>query len=198
MPTSPIRRTDLVVLFCLVVSLVVTGCASPTGTPSRWAIDHVTVVDAVDGARVDQRVVVEGDAILWVGPVERAADGPEVDRSRVFDGTDRYLAPGLWDAHVHFLYDEALTEPMPDLFLDYGITSVRDTGGDLDRLVALRAGWREAGRATPRIYVAGPLLDGRRVVYDGEAAGQPPLGRRCRTSRRRARRCAASRNGAVT
>lgn len=146
-----------------------------------WAIEPVTVVDAVAGARPDQRVVVQGDEIVWVGPTGAQPtpgedDGPHVPPGRVIDGGGRVLAPGLWDAHVHFVYDEALTEAMPDLFLDYGITSVRDTGGDLEQLLALRAGWRASGRPTPRIYLAGPLLDGRRVVYDGQAPGQPPLG----------------------
>ena len=92
------------------------------------------------------------------------------------DGTDRFLIPGLWDAHVHFVYDEGPTEAMPDLFLDFGVTSVRDTGGDLEQLVALRKAWTVAGRAMPRIYLAGPLLDGEHVVYDGATEAQPPLG----------------------
>ena len=146
-----------------------------------WAIEPVTVVDAVAGSRPDQRVVVRGDEIIWVGPtgarpMRGEDDGPRVPPGQVIDGGGRVLAPGLWDAHVHFVYDEALTEAMPDLFLDHGITSVRDTGGDLEQLLGLRADWRAAGRPTPRIYLAGPLLDGRRVVYDGQAPGQPPLG----------------------
>ncbi len=40
--------------------------------------------------------------------------------------------PGLWDAHVHFAYMEDLAPSMFDLFLGYGITSVRDTGGKMD------------------------------------------------------------------
>ena len=30
--------------------------------------------------------------------------------------------------HVHIVYEAQLIQQMPDLFLDYGVTSVRDTG----------------------------------------------------------------------
>ena len=42
--------------------------------------------------------------------------------------------------HVHFVFDQNLTHEMADLFLDYGITSARDTGGDTNILAALRSG----------------------------------------------------------
>ena len=42
------------------------------------------------------------------------------------------MIPGLWDTHVHFAYLEKLAPSMFDLFLAYGITSVRDTGGKIN------------------------------------------------------------------
>ena len=175
----PLRGIAAILVCGVTVVGVAAGCRGlgtdgVEGAATLWAIEPVTVVDASSGARPAQRVVVRGDEIVWVGPV--GSEAPTFATDRVIDGGGRFLVPGLWDAHVHFVYDEALTEAMPDLFLDHGITSVRDTGGDLDRLVGLRAEWRAAGRKTPRIFVAGPLLDGRRVVYDGEAPAQPPLG----------------------
>ena len=50
-------------------------------------------------------------------------------KNKIIDGTDKFLIPGLWDAHVHFAYVEEIASRMFDLFLAYGITSVRDTGG---------------------------------------------------------------------
>jgi hypothetical protein len=137
-----------------------------------WAIESVTLIEGEGEVRRDHRVVVKGDRIVWVGPM--SAGGPPA--AETIDGRNQFLIPGLWDAHIHYLYEEELTEAMPDLFLDHGITSVRDTGGDLERLVALRSGWTTAGRAMPRFYLSGPLLDGRLVVYDGKAAAQPALG----------------------
>jgi hypothetical protein len=78
--------------------------------------------------------------------------------------------------HVHFLYDERLTDAMAAQFLRYGITSVRDTGGNLARLAALRERLEAGPEPAPRMFFAGPLLDGQFVVYDGGDPGRPPLG----------------------
>ncbi|MEM9177499.1 MAG: hydrolase, partial [Myxococcota bacterium] len=166
----------------LVIASLMLGCATPreaSVSEAALAIDDVTVIH-VDGGtdrgvttRVEagRRVVVDGDRIVWVGPT---GQGPAA-RERI-DGAGRFLIPGLWDAHVHFLYDAALTEAMPGLFLDWGVTSVRDTGGHFATQVALRDRLRAEGAPAPRIFLSGPLLDGRHVVYDGETAAQPALG----------------------
>lgn len=168
----------------LVVGLGLSACADSRRLPpvrADLAIAGVTLVeveidDAANGdvlvfERPDHRVVVAGDRIAWVGP---SGEGPPA--KRVVEGRGRYLIPGLWDAHVHFLYDEALTEAMPGLFLDWGITSVRDTGGRFDTLIAMRERLRASEEPSPRVFVSGPLLDGRHVVYDGASPAQPALG----------------------
>ena len=64
---------------------------------------------------------------------------------------------------------------MFDLFLAYGITSVRDTGGEIDFVNK----WKQKSLAnptsTPRVMIAGPLLDGTPNVYDGSDPGHPAL-----------------------
>jgi hypothetical protein len=65
---------------------------------------------------------------------------------------------------------------MPALFLQHGVTSVRDTGGNLERLVRLRARLEGSGEPAPRMFISGPLQDGEHVVYDGGDPGRPPLG----------------------
>jgi len=146
------------------------------GAPAEqgFAIERVTVIDAVHGVRADQRVVVKGDAIVAVAPMTDPA--PAV--AQTLDGAGRFLIPGLWDMHVHFLYDESLTEAMPGLFLEHGITSVRDTGGNIERLAALRSALEASSEPAPRIFISGPLQDGEHVVYDGGDPGRPPLGTR--------------------
>lgn len=157
------------------LTLLLSACASmsaPAPGSNRIAIENVTVIDAVSGARPAQRVVIEDDRIVSVA----AMSAPSPAAGTVVDGTGRYLIPGLWDMHVHFIYDEALTAAMPSLFLDHGITSVRDTGGNFARMTALRRELEASGQPAPRIFLAGPLLDGERVVYDGGDPGRPPLG----------------------
>ena len=69
--------------------------------------------------------------------------GESVGQSlEVIDGTGQFLLPGLWDMHVHIVYEAQLIQQMPDLFLDYGVTSVRDTGALLANIQPELARWR--------------------------------------------------------
>lgn len=129
--------------------------------PADLAITDVTVIDAVHGVRTGQTVIVDDGRITEVG-----AD-VDADAETVLEGQGRYLIPGLWDFHVHFTYDERFTEAMPGLFLHHGITSVRDTGGPLEALMPVVERMREVDAIVPRVFFAGPLLDGEDVVYDG-------------------------------
>lgn len=165
------RITDWIRAGWLAAAVLMGACAEP-GPGADMAFEHVTVIDAAGGVREDQRVVVSGEQVVAVAPM--AAPAPAADR--VIDGRGRFLIPGLWDMHVHFLYDEALTEAMAELFLAYGITSVRDTGGNLEELVALRSRLEASDDPAPRVFFSGPLLDGEHVVYDGGDPGRPPLG----------------------
>lgn len=153
--------------------IVLGGCAAMSpATHSNYdlAISGVTVIDAVGGARPNQTVAIRGDSIAAV--VDTQAFTGTATRS--IDGAGQYLIPGLWDMHVHVTYEDALTGPMPDLFLDYGVTSVRDTGGLLPKLVPVVEQWRAPETIAPRIYYSGPLLDGTKVVYDGD--DRPEIG----------------------
>ena len=85
------------------------------------------------------------------------------------------MIPGLWDAHVHFAYIENLAPAMFDLFLAHGVTSVRDTGGRIEFVRAWKERALEDPTATPRVMIAGPLLDGLPNVYDGSTPRRPPL-----------------------
>ena len=134
-------------------------------------INNVNIVDPVDGLIAQQQVVIQEDKIVYVGPIDKIKTA---DSDIIIDATGQFLMPGLWDMHVHFLYDEALTDTMPELFLRYGVTSVRDTGGDVKKLAALREALKDI--PAPRIYFSGPLLDGEFVIYDGSDPSRPPLG----------------------
>jgi len=145
-----------------------TACA-PDSPAAGFAIENVTVIDAANGVRANQTVVVRGDTIVSVADAGAAAQVAEV-----VDGAGRYLIPGLWDMHVHLTYDDDLTPAMPGLFLRWGVTSIRDTGGLLHEVLPMVRAMRAEGALAPRVFFAGPLLDGARVVYDGD--GRPEIG----------------------
>ncbi len=164
MPKRSILSALSFVLICTLAS-----CSSGATSTAELAIQNVTVIDAVNGVREGQTVLVNDGRITAVAPAGDAGDASET-----VDGTGRYLIPGLWDFHVHLTYDERLTDAMGGLFLNHGITSIRDTGGPLDKVVPAVAALKVEGVTAPRVFFAGPLMDGEHVVYDG--VDRPALG----------------------
>lgn len=176
-------KTDKIPLFdncnisflkCIFLSLLFTiGCNSDMGnqTKSQILFKGVHVIDAADSLRSNMSVVVIGDRINAVG---KASDIDAPNGATVIDGQGKYLIPGLWDAHVHLSYNKALISSMFSLFLANGITSIRDTGGHLDLVMPLKEKSMQQVDTTPRLMVAGPLLDGVPRVYDGDP-GRPNL-----------------------
>ena len=172
-------RTVCFALFVMAASMSGNSFADP----ARYdlMIRNVTTIDPVAGQRDNQSVFVKDNKIVAV------TDSPQIIASsvsgdpagkliaaNVIDGSGRFLIPGLWDMHVHIVYEPRLIEQMPTLFLDYGITSVRDTGALLEKIVPEVDRWRELGSEAPDIFFSGPLLDGSLVVYNGE--GRPEIG----------------------
>ena len=148
------------------------ACRPAPPIEANLAIVGATVIDVATGETLpDRTVLVEDDRIVRVA----GADDVEVpEGAEVVDATGSYLIPGLWDVHVHLTYDARFTEAMPGLFLRHGVTSIRDTGGLLEEMLPVVERMEAPGVRAPRVFFAGPLLDGERVVYDGE--NRPALG----------------------
>ena len=134
------------------------ACAKKEGA---LAITHVTVIDCTGApAQPDMTVLIERGRITAVTP-SSFANIPW--RTPILDARGKYLIPGLADMHVHLT---AAGEPggsrefMIPLLLANGITSVRDMGGYLESLLPLRKEIEAGTRLGPRIYLAGPYLDG--------------------------------------
>ena len=159
-------RTSAAAILLLATFFAASGERPVTGD---LAVVNVTLIDVANGVRPAQTVVVDGGRISAVLPADAATETTET-----VDGTGRYLIPGLWDFHVHLTYDARFTDAMAGLFLNHGITSIRDTGGPLEPVLEAVAALRADGVTAPRVWYAGPLLDGEYVVYDGD--GRPPLG----------------------
>jgi hypothetical protein len=86
------------------------------------------------------------------------------------------IVPGFIDAHVHLMHQSEHTAPM---YLNAGITTVRDTGGALQAVVEWRNAQREGARKGPRLLFCGPIIDlapavhpGVTAIVDSEASAQ--------------------------
>ncbi len=125
---------------------------------------HVVDVEA-EAVRRDRALVLSRGRI--------AADRPAADMAglkaarpgaRVVRGEGRYVLPGLWDMHVHTLWDPSVPPVFMPLFLEHGVTAVRDMGGDLDLALGIRAQIASCALAAPRLWFPGPFLDGPEPV----------------------------------
>ena len=160
-------------LFAITMLLLFTTCQTPSILfENAICIENVTTIDAVNGLQTNQTVVIQDHKIIQVKPSSEVNLSPD---NEIIDGSGKFLIPGLWDAHMHFAYLEDMAPYMFDLFLAYGITSIRDTGGKIEFVKK----WKDKATANPteapRVMIAGPLLDGIPNVYDGSDQGHPPL-----------------------
>ncbi|MEM0992023.1 MAG: amidohydrolase family protein [Bacteroidota bacterium] len=150
------------------------SCNDTQGTYFEGAtcIENITLIDAANGLREQQTVVLRDERIL---SISNTSDLKLSKQNKIVDGSGKYLIPGLWDAHVHFDFIEELAPAMFDLFLAYGITSLRDTGGKIDFVKKWKAQSLADPSNTPRLLITGPLLDGMPNVYDGSSPMRPAL-----------------------
>jgi len=103
-------------------------------------------------------ILIRGERIVKVdAQINAGAD------TEVIDCTGKTLMPGLIDTHVHAtMVDEIDLQ----LFLGAGVTTARDVGGKLEKVIALRGRVNSGAVLGPRLFVCGPLLDGRGDSFD--------------------------------
>ncbi|MGH9753635.1 MAG: amidohydrolase family protein [Blastocatellia bacterium] len=157
-------RTHLITLsLCLAAAVAVAGQNREYVTPEKAAgivITGATLIDVGAGeALKDSVIVIEGERIKQVGKAG-AVDIPP--SARVIDARGKWIIPGLMDMHSHISGASGL--PL-NLYLANGVTTIRDPGGNLTLLRLLRE-HLDSGKTTgPRLFFAGPILDGSPPVW---------------------------------
>ena len=115
---------------------------------------NATVIDGIaTRPRDDCSVLISG---AWIADII-AGPGPDGPGLEVVDCAGKFVMPGLIDTHVHatLMGDADLA-----LFPATGVTTARDVGGRLDKVIALRQRLADGVVFGPRLFVFGPLLDG--------------------------------------
>jgi len=154
-------------LLCVCAAVALLSCGRPgerrASGPEAAAepplvIAHVSLVDVALGSLVpDQTVVVRSGRIAQAGD---AALSAVPQGATVVDGRGRYLMPGLWDSHVHALFDAEVARSFLPRFVAEGVTGVRDMGGKVEVLRAARFAILAGTLIGPRIVAAGAVVDG--------------------------------------
>lgn len=182
-------KTTPYLLFIILLALLLVGCQSANQAPacagqhSLTAFTHVNLLPmTAEIVLEDQTVLVAGDRIAQVSPANVLELPP---CTTIVNGQGAYLLPGLADMHVH-LYEESLHDwpksPL-DLYLAYGVTTIRDSGanpiiGGRDGSFALELREQiEAGQVDgPTIYSPGLIIKGIEPNMHREAAKRKAAG----------------------
>ena len=140
----------------LLLLFVAATTAYPALGKDIIAIVNVTIIDGTDHPpRIHSTVIVQGTTIADITG-EREKPPKE---AKIVDGTGKFLIPGLWNNDLHAgSYDDAKSH-LPEL-VSYGITTVRDMGAPLDDILRLRDATASGALIGPRLFIAGPLLEG--------------------------------------
>jgi imidazolonepropionase-like amidohydrolase len=160
------RVAACVFVWCFASGLNAARAPAPRGTV---AITHVTVIDPARGDNAtrdaDRTVIVEGNRITAVGP---SAEVAVPAGATVLDGAGKFLLPGLWDMHVHALWEPAIDTVFP-LFVANGVTGVRDmhTHFPVEQVRAWQKEVEDGARVGPRFVFAGPIIDGPMPFWPG-------------------------------
>jgi imidazolonepropionase-like amidohydrolase len=131
------------------------------------------IIDGNGGVPIENGVVViRGDRIEAIGPNGSVAIPQGANE---ITAAGKTLMPGLVDAHVHLMggWDGHATDMLGfqrylNALLYAGVTTVIDLGNVLPYVEQIRQEQRSGRIPGPRIYFAGPLMDGPQPVW-------PPL-----------------------
>jgi len=137
-----------------------------------YAITNITIIDPIEGVSEKMTIIIIDNRIAQL---DKSKNINLSNTNIIYDGTGKYIIPGLWDFHVHFSFIKDLAPSMFNLFLGYGITSVRDTGGELEFVQQWKQKSIKSPNISPRVKIAGPLIDGEKNVYDGSSNSYPKL-----------------------
>jgi imidazolonepropionase-like amidohydrolase len=121
----------------------------------RHALRGATLVDVrAEKSIHDAVVVVDGERITHVFS---SADGQVPADAELVDLRGKWLVPGLLDMHVH---GTTRSDVPLELYVAMGVTGIRDLGGNLTALRLLRKELADSAQLGPRLFFAGPMLDG--------------------------------------
>lgn len=158
------------IYYTLILMFLLISCQQNVSVSPIYdvAIVNVSVIDGTGKLwPTPHTIFIKSDTIADIAPTDLKTDMA----SHTINATGNYVLPGFWDNHVHFRGGDELiaqNEKFLQQYINYGITTVRDAGGDLTLIVQE---WNKqiqhANRMGPTIYTSGPKLDGPNARWEG-------------------------------
>ncbi len=165
------KKTVKYFCFGLVLSLLLFSCSKTI--EGDLVITNVNIIDVESGdVTIGMDVIIIGDSISEILEHQvRNYDAPEI-----IDGTDKYLIPGLWDMHGHWIESYEYFFPM---LLANGVVGIRDMWGNLPALAAVKKMVNSDSIAGPDVITAGFMVDGKEPYWPAASvsAATPEEGR---------------------
>lgn len=156
-------RRPLLILVLLFLPTVLAAQKKVKKPAHLLVLTNVNLVD-VASASIEPRM----NVFIRDGRIEGIAKRALIQAGRnvqVVNADGKYLIPGLWDMHVHTAIRPEAESLLP-LYLAYGVTGVRDMGGDFDRIRHLREEIAAGRVLGPTIVAPGPFVDGPQPESD--------------------------------
>jgi imidazolonepropionase-like amidohydrolase len=146
--------------------------------PGTIAITNVNVVPMTrDTVIRDATVIVRDGRIAAVGPARSTRVPSGATR---MDGTDKYIIPGLADAHTHLYSDDQVADSLASyelgVMLANGVTTARLMIGTPEHL-KLRDDVIAGRVVGPQLWLASPMLTGRAGQRNSRVVTTPDEGR---------------------
>jgi len=124
-------------------------------------LTHVRVFDPRAGTVLpDQAIVIEGRFVKAIGSAKSL---PKPHDAHEIDGRNGVVIPGLWDMHVHLALEGRAAATQ---YVAHGVTTVRDMGGSVETIDALRRAIASSTLVGPRIFAMGPQIENAATVAD--------------------------------
>jgi hypothetical protein len=133
-------------------------------------ISNPKIISTQDGSiTLNHDILIKDNVIVDVVP-HRKKYAKSV---KIIDANNLYAIPGLWDMHVHALWD-GWFEICNPLMLAYGVTGFRDTWGELRFADTVRRKMISGQIPFQRFILAGGLIDGARPIWPGSQVAESP------------------------
>ena len=96
-------------------------------------------------------ILIEGNRIREIG---KQGEITTPANAHIIDASGKFILPGLIDAHVHYRYPW-----IHRLYLANGVTTVRDMGSQVERVLTLRQELEVGNILGPRMFVSGIAIN---------------------------------------